>query len=255
MHTRSISQTRTRVPGTLVPGERDTGHLLLRPGRRRVAAPGGSLLGVVLALAEPTQDVGLLDGESEGGEHGRPAVLRGAADGAAALGPDVGLAVEEEEQDLVRARAQLRHRAPALRDPAGAAAGGVCTSNTRAIDAQALLTNNKHEVQQSTGRHRPSPVGIIITVEGGEEGAVAEARRRRRDGCGRGRGGVGGGRREDGRDDGDGSELLQVRCRRRHCSDESSALLRCVRRCNCNGVCVRGSAWLMRGCDDPGTFI
>ena len=90
-----------------------------RRGRRRALVLGGGLLGV----AEAAQDVGLLGGEADGGEHGGPAVARGAADGDAALVPDVGLAVHEEDDDLARARPQPRQRVPALGEPAAA---GLC---------------------------------------------------------------------------------------------------------------------------------
>jgi len=99
----------------LAPRPAGSGH-----GRRRAKLVCG-----LLAVAEATEDVGLLGGEPDGGEHGGPAVSRGAADGDAALGPDVGLAVDEEEQDLAVARAQPHHGAPALREPALLLAGAV----------------------------------------------------------------------------------------------------------------------------------
>jgi hypothetical protein len=86
-----------------------------RSGHSRRRRAGGLRL---LAVAEAAQHVGLLGGEADGGEHGGPAVARGAADGDAAVGPDVRLAVDEEEQDLAVARAQPHHGAPALPEPA-----------------------------------------------------------------------------------------------------------------------------------------
>lgn len=95
-------------------------HRPLRGRRRRRRGVGGG--GGGLGVAEAAEDVGLLGGEPDGGEHGRPAVARRGAHGAAAPGAELRrLAVEEEEHDLVRARPELRHRAPALHQPSAAA--------------------------------------------------------------------------------------------------------------------------------------
>jgi hypothetical protein len=130
----SLSFFRVLYPLLAIPGRRRNSHARTRrhrrcsiPGGRRRVATIPVLLGRGLALAEPAQDVGLLCAEADGGEHGGPAVARGAADGAAALGPDVRLAVHEEEHDLARARPQLHQRVPALHDPAAVLlAGAIC---------------------------------------------------------------------------------------------------------------------------------
>jgi hypothetical protein len=108
-----------------LPGRRGDGDGAGAGGVRAAVAVVGGGLGV----AEAAQDVGLLGGESGGGERGGPAVARGAADGRAALGPDVRLAAHEEDDDLARARTQPRQRVPALGETAAAAAGLCASTN------------------------------------------------------------------------------------------------------------------------------
>ena len=74
-----------------------------------------------LGVVESTEDVSLLCQEAGGGEHRGPAVARDDAYGEAALPAEVGVAAEEEEHNLVHARPQLRHRAPAPHHPHAAA--------------------------------------------------------------------------------------------------------------------------------------
>lgn len=77
-------------------------------GRRRLVL----VAGVAVAL----EHVPLLRGEPDDGQHGvgGPAALLDDADGAAAAGPQVRLAVDEEEEDLPRARLDLHQNLPAL---------------------------------------------------------------------------------------------------------------------------------------------
>uniref|UniRef100_A0A8R7VC47 Uncharacterized protein n=1 Tax=Triticum urartu TaxID=4572 RepID=A0A8R7VC47_TRIUA len=74
--------------------------------------PLAAVTGVAVAL----EHVPLLWGEPDDGQHGvrGPAALLDGADGAAAPGPQVRLAVEEEEDDLPRARPDVHQYLPAL---------------------------------------------------------------------------------------------------------------------------------------------
>ncbi|XBI12571.1 hypothetical protein VPH35_139426 [Triticum aestivum] len=74
--------------------------------------PLAAVAGVAVAL----EHVPLLRGEPDDGQHGvgGPAALLDGADGAAAPGPQVRLAVEEEEDDLPRARPDVHQNLPAL---------------------------------------------------------------------------------------------------------------------------------------------
>lgn len=71
--------------------------LLHRYRTRSRAAAGGS------SIAITAQYIGLLGGVTEGSQHGRPAVAGDHADGVAAGRADVGRAVHEVENYLVRA--------------------------------------------------------------------------------------------------------------------------------------------------------
>jgi hypothetical protein len=117
-------------------------------------------------------------------------VARGAADGDAALGPDVGLAVHEEEQDLARARPQPRQRVPALGEPAAA---GLCARVQSLISCLAEPDRGQPSLESSPSREtekarRRATSGGTTTAEAGgvmarkRSSATAAARR------GRGRG-------------------------------------------------------------------
>jgi len=82
--------------------------------RRRAALPAAAA--VVAGVAVALEHVPFLRGEADDGQHvvGGPAALLDDADGAAAPGPQERLALDEEDDDLARARLDLHQRLPAL---------------------------------------------------------------------------------------------------------------------------------------------